>query len=89
MSKSMPTRVFNNGNSQAVRIPQEFRLHTSEVIISKTVAGDLIIRPVATDRGTAFLQAMEGFDDSVLDAFVQSIEDARQDDKLPQERDEL
>ena len=45
----MPTaisRVFMNGNSQAVRIPQEFRLATSRVEIFRNADGDLVLHPV-------------------------------------------
>ncbi len=35
------TRVFKNGNSQALRIPQEFKTDTSEYIINKI--GDVFI----------------------------------------------
>ena len=38
------TRVFTNGNSQAVRLPKEFRFTTSEVFIRKDVAtGDVVL----------------------------------------------
>lgn len=43
-------RVFTNGNSQAVRLPKEFRLDTSEVFIRKDSAtGDIVLsaRPPA------------------------------------------
>ena len=39
----MDTLVFNSGNSQAVRIPKEFRLKTKVVSILKR-GNDLIIR---------------------------------------------
>jgi antitoxin VapB len=34
-------RIFNNGNSQAVRLPKEFRFDEDEVIIKKI--GDMVI----------------------------------------------
>ena len=34
-------RIFNNGNSQAVRLPKEFRFDEDEVIIRKV--GDMVI----------------------------------------------
>ena len=37
------TRVFNNGNSPAVRIPAEFRLDTDRVQISRAESGDLSV----------------------------------------------
>ncbi len=37
-------RVFNNGNSQAVRLPKQFRLDTDEVFIRKDAAtGDIVL----------------------------------------------
>ena len=38
---TLTSRVFNNGNSQAVRIPAEFRLDTDRVSITRNEAGDL------------------------------------------------
>jgi antitoxin VapB len=79
------TRVFNNGNSQAVRIPQEFRLDVSRVEISLTGDGDLLIHPIRQDRGTAIFEALAGFDPS----FVAAVEDARREQLPTQERDEF
>lgn len=37
-------RVFNNGNSQAVRLPKQFRFDASEVFIRKDAAtGDVVL----------------------------------------------
>ena len=37
-------RVFTNGNSQAVRLPKQFRLSTNEVFIRKDAAtGDIVL----------------------------------------------
>lgn len=62
------SRIFMNGNSQAVRIPREFRLDSQTVEISRTESGDLLIHPIPEDRGTALLQALEGFDADFLAA---------------------
>lgn len=56
---TLTTRIFKNGNSQAVRIPQEFRLDVSEVAITRTSNGDLIIDPLPVDRGAALLQGLK------------------------------
>ena len=61
------SRVFMNGNSQAVRIPQEFRLASSRVEISRNDAGDLVIHPLPSDRGQALLEALDGFDEEFID----------------------
>ena len=37
-------RIFTNGNSQAVRLPKQFRLATNEVFIRKDAAtGDIVL----------------------------------------------
>lgn len=61
------SRVFMNGNSQAVRIPQEFRFNTSRVEIHRNADGDLVLHPVAADRGAALLQALNALDDGFAD----------------------
>lgn len=82
---TITTRVFMNGNSQAVRIPRELRLNTSQVEIFRSDTGDLVIHPLPESRGTALLKALEGFDDD----FVRLLEEDRFD-RLPiQERDEF
>ena len=77
------TRVFMNGNSQAVRIPHELRLDTTQVEIRRNEAGELLIRALPADRGAALLQALQGFDDH----FTQLLQDDRQDGAPPQERE--
>ena len=88
----MPTvisRVFMNGNSQAVRIPQEFRLDVSRVQISRNDDGDLVIRPVPADRGGAVLQAFRAFDDALAQDLVARLEEDRSEAAAVQERDPL
>jgi antitoxin VapB len=82
---TLTTRVFMNGNSQAVRIPAEFRLDTRNVQISRNEQGDLIIHPIQTKRGAALLQALQGFDNE----FVAALE-ANSSSPLPmQDRESL
>lgn len=70
------TRVFKSGNSQAVRIPHEFQLDSSEVEISRC-GDELIIRPMQKNLAMAFYLVTEMSDDFM--------EDGR-DDSAPQER---
>jgi len=79
------TRVFNNGNSQAVRIPAEFRLSTDRVIISRNKRGELILRPITVRRGTALLKALEQFDDD----FIEVLQDDRATPQPIQDREPL
>jgi antitoxin VapB len=67
----LPSRVFMNGNSQAVRIPAEFRLSSDRVQISRTPEGDLLIHPCPSRRGQALLQALSGFDADFVEALEQ------------------
>ena len=83
---SLPSRVFTNGNSQAVRIPREFRLDTQRVEISRTSEGDLLIRPVSDRRGAALLEVLNRFDDAVGAEFVAELERERTEAAPPQER---
>ena len=85
---TLTTRVFNNGNSQAVRIPAEFRLAADRVAISRNEMGDLIIRAIPVERGQALLDALRDVgeaDPSFVDALLLD-----RDSELPmQEREAL
>lgn len=61
--KALTSQVFNNGNSQAVRIPQAFKLDAQQVEISRAENGDLVIHPVKLKRGDLLLEALSKFDD--------------------------
>ena len=77
---------YNNGNSQAVRIPQEFGLNINEVEISRSANGDLIIHPqIPLDRGAALMAALKSFDDE----FTSQLEQDYQQPALMQDREAL
>lgn len=79
----LSSRVFMNGNSQAVRIPAEFRLSTDRVQITRSPSGDLIIHPCPLQRGQALLDTLAGFDPN----FVSSLEEQQANPSPVQERD--
>ncbi len=79
------TRVFMNGNSQAVRIPQALRLDAIQVDIHRNAQGQLVISPVPADRGQALLQALQGFDAGFADDLLKD----RSDQPPAQEREAL
>jgi antitoxin VapB len=81
----LTTRVFMNGNSQAVRIPAEFRLDTERVEIRRNADGDLVLHPLRQARGQALLQALEGFDGE----FVAALEAGRDEQPRLQDRESL
>ena len=82
---TLNTRVFMNGNSQAVRIPQEFRLSCSQVEISRNKEGDLVIHAIPENRGKKLLDALSAFDDE----WVAILEEDRHDQLPLQERELL
>ena len=79
------SRVFINGNSQAVRIPQEFRLDASRVEIRRTSDGDLLIHPLPMARGTAIFEALAGFDDD----FIAALELGQAEMSVMQDREDF
>lgn len=85
---AITTRVFMNGNSQAVRIPQEFRLDTARVEIRRNDDGDLVLHPISADRdrGTALMDVLQGFDPT----FGELLDAMRREEQLPmQDREAL
>lgn len=42
-NKALTASVFMNGQSQAVRIPKEFRFNSNEVYISRNANGDVVL----------------------------------------------
>ena len=88
MAITTTTRVFNNGNSQAVRIPREYRLDTDTVQISRNDDGDLVLHPIPDDpeqREARLLDILSIFDAEDIAAF----EEAHHDQGGIQERDTL
>ena len=86
--ETLTTRVFNNGNSQAVRIPAEFRLEADRVRISRTEQGDLLIQPLRNDRAARLLEALRGLGE-VDEAFVAVLEADQAERPRMQDRDTL
>ncbi|WP_448916854.1 antitoxin [Haemophilus sputorum] len=79
----MMTKVFQSGNSQAVRIPVDFRFDVDTVEILHGENGDIILRPFKPKVDIEFLDLFEGFDED----FIEALEN--RDLAPPQERDSL
>lgn len=75
----MEAKIFQSGNSQAVRIPKEFRFEASEVEIFKR-GDEIVLKPRPKNLGAAFRLLGDMPSD-----FMQG---GRADD-LPQERESL
>lgn len=54
-------KVFQNGRSQAIRIPKELRVDTDEVMIDK-IGDTLIIKPKYGDKWDTFFDALKDTD---------------------------
>ena len=75
----MTAKVFENGRSQAVRLPKECRFNTDEVAVNRI--GDIVLLMPKTNKWSSFMQAIDMFSDDFM-------QDGR-DDRSEQERDEL
>ena len=75
----MTAKVFENGRSQAVRLPKECRFDTEEVAVNKI--GDIVLLMPKTNKWSSFIQAIDMFSDDFM-------EDERNDGQK-QEREEL
>ncbi|MGC9387343.1 MAG: antitoxin [Hydrogenovibrio sp.] len=73
----MEARIFQSGNSQAVRIPKEFRFDVTEVEIFKR-GDEIVLKPKPKNLGAAFKLLGEMPDDFMADG---------REDTLPQERE--
>ena len=75
----MTAKVFENGRSQAVRLPKEYRFTTDEVMINKI--GEIVLLMPKTSKWDSFMQAIDMFSDDFM-------ADGRANDMV-QEREEL
>ena len=53
----MTAKVFENGRSQAVRLPKECRFHTDEVAVNKI--GDIVLLIAQTKKQGSVMQAID------------------------------
>ena len=77
--QSAIAKVFTSGNSQAIRLPREFRLDTTEVFIHRS--GDSLILTPRMRSWAGFAEGLTGFsqdfvvkDDLGADAARKSLE---------------
>lgn len=72
-------KIFENGRSQAVRLPKECRFHDSEVSVNKI--GDIVLLIPKTSKWSSFIQALDLFSDDFFEEGRFS--------EVPQEREKL
>ena len=71
-------KIFENGRSQAVRLPKEFRFDADEVYIAKI--GEVVLLMKKSDNWDSLLNALEMFSGDYMDGY---------DGTQIQEREEL
>ncbi len=72
----MMAKVFENGRSQAVRLPKEYRFSDKEVAINKI--GDVVLLMPKENRWSGFLSSLNLFsEDFMNDGREQSVEQER------------
>ena len=75
----MTAKIFENGGSQAVRLPKEYRFDSNEVSVNKI--GNIVLLSPKSDKWESVLQALDMFSEDYM-------ADGRADLR-PQEREEL
>ena len=75
----MTAKVFENGRSQAIRLPKECRFTSDEVMVNKI--GDILILLPKQNKWDSFMRAIDMFSDDFM-------VDGRATDMV-QEREEL
>jgi antitoxin VapB len=73
----MTAKVFENGRSQAVRLPKECRFHTEEVVVNRI--GDIVMLMPKTNQWNSFMQAIDMFsDDFMTDGRTDEVQQERE-----------
>ena len=75
-------KVFENGRSQAVRLPKKYRFDTDEVVVQR-LGSSLILTPKDKIWET-FMAGIEGFTDDFFEAM-----ESRHDVEIQSERESL
>lgn len=60
----MRAKVFENGRSQAVRLPKECRFNGSEVMVNKI--GDIVILIPKENKWAGFMQSLDMFSEDFM-----------------------
>lgn len=75
----MTAKIFENGRSQAVRLPKEYRFNADEVSITKI--GEIVMLMPKTSKWDSFISAIDMFSDDFMEE--------ERNDSMEQERENL
>lgn len=60
----MTAKIFENGRSQAVRLPKECRFNSDEILVNKV--GDIVILMPKNNQWAGFLDGLNIFSDDFM-----------------------
>jgi antitoxin VapB len=69
-------KIFNNGRSQAVRLPKDFRFSGNDVFIKKI--GRLVVLLPKDDPWSVLVNSLDQFTDDFMDSRDQPSQDSRE-----------
>ena len=75
----MTAKLFENGRSQAVRLPKEYRFDAREIAINRI--GEIVMLIPKTNKWNSFIQA--------IDMFSPDFMEPGRENQVVQEREEL
>jgi len=81
LEKTMTTKVFMNGRSQAVRIPADYRFEEDEVFINK-IGNTLMLTPRSSLKNTLREGAVMVSEDFMADGRPDEIATVREGEEL-------
>jgi antitoxin VapB len=61
----MTAKIFENGRSQAVRLPKECRFNSDEVVVNKI--GDIVILMPKENKWAGFISGLNLFSDDFME----------------------
>ncbi len=71
----MTAKVFENGRSQAIRLPKEYRFYEDEVSINKI--GDIVLLVPKNNKWNSFAQAIDMFSDDFMEKRITDMNQER------------
>ena len=72
----LTAKIFENGRSQAVRLPKECRFNSDEVAVNKI--GDIVILVPKENKWETFMQAIDMFSDDFMNERNNDIKQERE-----------
>lgn len=73
----MTAKVFENGRSQAVRLPKECRFNTDEVMVNRI--GDVVLLMPKTNKWSSFMQAIDMFSADYMEERSTELQQGREE----------